>query len=282
MMGLTSITRDRLGSLLLILPALLTIGFLFLYPLGYSVIWAFHGSDGWTLSHLAKAYDFYSQDVWFTLLIVVAATAVIGLFSIMIGGYLTLGESRWAVGILKWLYRWPLFIPFVVAGQLMRTFLAKNGMMNSLLVSGGVMEPLQAASFLDWRGILITFVWKQTPFVTLLVAGAMAALDRSTIEAARNVGAGRLRILLQIVVPQVMPTLMTGLILSYVVMMSVLSVPMMINAQTPTMLTVDMAWRINSYGDYPVANALGFLSYAMTAVVAWAYLRRGVKEKGAA
>ncbi|GAB3119938.1 ABC transporter permease [Novispirillum itersonii] len=282
MMGLTSITRDRLGSLLLILPALLTIGFLFLYPLGYSVIWAFHGPDGWTLSHLAKAYDFYSQDVWFTLLIVVAATAVIGLFSIMIGGYLTLGESRWAVGILKWLYRWPLFIPFVVAGQLMRTFLAKNGMMNSLLVSGGVMEPLQAASFLDWRGILITFVWKQTPFVTLLVAGAMAALDRSTIEAARNVGAGRLRILLQIVVPQVMPTLMTGLILSYVVMMSVLSVPMMINAQTPTMLTVDMAWRINSYGDYPVANALGFLSYAMTAVVAWAYLRRGVKEKGAA
>lgn len=282
MMGLTSITRDRLGSLLLILPALLTIGFLFLYPLGYSVIWAFHGPDGWTLSHLAKAYDFYSQDVWFTLLIVVAATAVIGLFSILIGGYLTLGESRWAVGILKWLYRWPLFIPFVVAGQLMRTFLAKNGMMNSLLVSGGVIEPLQAASFLDWRGILITFVWKQTPFVTLLVAGAMAALDRSTIEAARNVGAGRLRILIQIVVPQVMPTLMTGLILSYVVMMSVLSVPMMINAQTPTMLTVDMAWRINSYGDYPVANALGFLSYAMTAVVAWAYLRRGVKEKGAA
>ena len=282
MMGLTSITRDRLGSLLLILPALLTIGFLFLYPLGYSVIWAFHGPDGWTLSHLAKAYDFYSQDVWFTLLIVVAATAVIGLFSILIGGYLTLGESRWAGGILKWLYGWPLFIPFVVAGQLMRTFLAKNGMMNSLLVSGGVMEPLQAASFLDWRGILITFVWKQTPFVTLLVAGAMAALDRSTIEAARNVGAGRLRILMQIVVPQVMPTLMTGLILSYVVMMSVLSVPMMINAQTPTMLTVDMAWRINSYGDYPVANALGFLSYAMTAVVAWAYLRQSVKEKGAA
>lgn len=279
-MGLTSITRDRLGSLLLILPALLTIGFLFLYPLGYSVIWAFYGPDGWTLTHLAKAYDFYSQDVWFTLLIVVAATAVIGLFSILIGGYLTLGESRWAVAALKWLYRWPLFIPFVVAGQLMRTFLAKNGMMNSLLVSGGVIEPLQAASFLDWRGILITFVWKQTPFVTLLVAGAMAALDRSTIEAARNFGAGRFRILFQIVVPQVMPTLMTGLILSYVVMMSVLSVPMMINAQTPTMLTVDMAWRINSYGDYPVANALGFLSYAMTAVVAWAYLRQSVKEKG--
>ena len=56
---------------------------------------------------------------------------------------------------------------------------------------------------LDWRGIVITFVWKQTPFVALLVAGAMASLDRSTIEAARNLGAGRLRILLEIVLPQV-------------------------------------------------------------------------------
>ncbi len=40
-------------------------------------------------------------------------------------------------------------------------------------------------------------------------------------------------------------------------MMSVLSVPLMIGVGTPTMLTVDMAFRVNSYGDYAVANALG-------------------------
>ena len=128
---------------------------------------------------------------------------------------------------------------------------------------------------------MITFVWKQTPFVALLVAGAMASLDRSTIEAARNLGAGRLRILLEIVLPQVRQTIAVGLILSFVVMMSVLSVPIMINAQTPTMLTVDMAFRINAYGDYGVANALGFISYLMTGLVAWIYLRQGVRQGAA-
>lgn len=274
-----SVYRDRLGSLFLISPALMTILFLFVYPLGYSLICAFHGADGWTLQHLIKAFDFYSKDIWFTVVIVVISTVLIGLLSILISGYLTLGESEMVVAILKWLYRWPLFIPCVVAGQLMRTFLAKNGMMNNILVTSGLLEPLQTTSLLDWRGIIITFVWKQTPFVTLLLVGAMASLDRSVIEAARNLGAGRFRILWQIVVPQVATTLMVGLILSYVVMMSVLSVPMMISVQTPTMLTVDMAWRINSYGDYPVANALGFVSYAMTAVVAWAYLRQSEQEK---
>ena len=53
---------------------------------------------------------------------------------------------------------------------------------------------------------------------------------------------------------------MVGLVLSFVTMMSVLSVPLMINAQSPTMITVDMAFRINAYGDYGVANALGLVS----------------------
>lgn len=273
---------NRKTSLILIAPALALLGLLFLYPLGYSLIWAFRDEElgGWGLQNFIKSWGLYSSDILFTLIIVTLSTAIIGALSVAIGGYLTLGENRVALTTLRWLYRWPLFIPFVVAAQLMRTFLAKNGMMNNIIVQAGLMEPLQAASFLDWRGIVITFVWKQTPFVALLVAGAMAALDRSTIEAARNLGAGRTRILFQIVVPQVATTLMVGLILSYVVMMSVLSVPMMINAQTPTMITVDMAWRINAYSDYGVANALGFISYAMTAVIAWVYLRQGVREGG--
>jgi ABC-type spermidine/putrescine transport system permease subunit I len=61
-------------------------------------------------------------------------------------------------------------------------------------------------------------------------------------------------------------------------MLSVLSVPMMVAGSQPTMLTVDMAFRINAYGDYPVANALGVISYLMTAFAAWLYLRHSVAE----
>jgi ABC-type spermidine/putrescine transport system permease subunit I len=274
--------QSRLISLALVAPALAILLALFVYPLGFSLVSAFEGEAGaWTVGNFTKAFDFYWRDISFTVLIVGLSTLLIGGFAIAIGGFLTLGENPRAVAALRWLYRWPLFIPFVVAGQLMRTFLAKNGMMNNALVELGLLGPLQADSYLDWRGIVVTFVWKQTPFVALLVAGAMAALDRATIEAARNLGAGRLRVLLEIVLPQVRQTLVVGLILSFVIMMSVLSVPLMINAQSPTMLTVDMAFRINAYGDYGVANALGFISYLMTGMVAWVYLRQGVKEGGA-
>jgi ABC-type spermidine/putrescine transport system permease subunit I len=121
----------------------------------------------------------------------------------------------------------------------MRTFLAKNGLMNNSFVALGVLEPLQTTSFLDWRGIVATFVWKQVPFVTLMLAGAMASLDRATIEAGRNLGASRPRVLIEIVLPQVAQTLLVGLVLSFVTMLSVLSVPLMVAGSQPTMLTVD-------------------------------------------
>jgi ABC-type sugar transport system permease subunit len=270
----------RLIGFALVFPALTTIVVLFAYPLAYSLVTAFETGQAWGIANFIKAYELYHSDIFFTVLIVGFSTIQIAIISIAIGGYLTLGGSPLAVAVLRWLYRWPLFIPFIVAGQLMRTFLAKNGMMNNVFVEVGLLTPLQTMSFLDWRGIVIAFVWKQTPFVALLVAGAMASLDRAMIEAARNLGASRLRILLEIVLPQVRQTLLVGLILSFVIMMSVLSVPLMINAQSPTMITVNMAFRINAYGDYGVANALGVISYLMTGVISWIYLRYAAAERG--
>jgi putative spermidine/putrescine transport system permease protein len=266
-------------GLLLLAPALALIALLFMLPLGVSIVTAFEAPDGsFTLAHFAKAWEFYHTDFWFTLGLTLLATVLIALGAIAIAGYLTLGENPTAQAVLRWLYRWPLFIPFIVTAQVMRGFLAKNGLMNHGLIAAGLIEPLQAQSFLDWRGIVIAFVWKQTPFVALMLAGAMASLDRSTIEAARNLGARRLRTLIEIVLPQVMQSLLVGLILSFVTMLSVLSVPIMLSGDSPTMLTVDIAYRINSHRDYGVANALGTISCVMAGVVAWFYLRQGVAQ----
>jgi putative spermidine/putrescine transport system permease protein len=252
----------RLAPLMLVMPALTMVLALFVYPLGYSLISAFTTKDAQpTLGNFAKAFELYGTDILFTVVIVVISTVLTGMFAAGIGGYLVLGAHPAAVTLLKWLYRWPLFIPFIVAAQCMRTFLAKNGMLNNTLDTLGLVDVAGLSGLLDWRGIIVTFVWKETAFVALLVSGAMAALDRAGIEAARNLGAGALRILIEILLPQVAGVMTVGLVLAFVTMLSVLSVPIMISGGSPTMITVDMAFRVNSYSDYGVANALGFVSY---------------------
>jgi ABC-type spermidine/putrescine transport system permease subunit I len=266
-------------GLLLVAPALALVGALFMLPLGFSLASAFTVPGGIGIANFTKAFELYSTDIAYTIFIVVTATLLTGLCATAIAGALTMGETPWLIGALRWLYRWPLFIPFIVAAQCMRTFLAKNGLMNNSFVGLGLLDPANTQSFLDWRGVIATFVWKQTPFVALLLAGAMASIDRATIEAGRNLGASRLRTLIELVLPQVSRTLLVGLVLSFVTMMSVLSVPMMVAGSQPTMMTVDMAFRINSYGDYPVANALGVISYAITACAAWFYLRHNLRDQ---
>ena len=274
--------RRSWAGLALASPALAIVAVFFIGPLVMSAVLAVRGKDGGlTTEHFAKAFEYYSTDLAFSAAIVVLSTLGIGIVAIAIAGYLTLGEHPRTLAFLRWLYRWPLFIPFIVTAQVMRTFLAKNGMLNHVLIGSGLIEPLQAQSLLDWRGIVIAFIWKQAPFVTLLLAGAMAAIDRQHIEAARNLGASRLRVLFEIVLPQARRTLLVGLVLSFVAMLSVLSVPMMINPNSPTMLTVDIAYRINSHGDYAVANALCLMSLVLASFGAWFYLREAARKAAA-
>ena len=120
---------SRWAALALVLPALVVVGLFFVVPLLLSAVGAFRAADGsFTLAHFDKSLDLYSRDLIFTVAIVALSTVLIAIVAIAIAGYLTLGENQRAVAVLRWLYRWPLFIPFVVAGQVMRTFLAKNGM----------------------------------------------------------------------------------------------------------------------------------------------------------
>jgi putative spermidine/putrescine transport system permease protein len=276
------VTERRPIFLLLVAPAVTLVLALFVYPLGYSLVSAFTDRDGQLgFDNIAKTLELYGTDIVFTLVIVIVSTALIGIFAAAIGGYLVLGVHPAAVAALKWLYRWPLFVPFIVAAQCMRSFLAKNGMFNNTLDTLGIVDVGTLSGLLDWRGIIVTFVWKETPFVALLVAGGMAALDRAGIEAARNLGAGGLRILCGIIVPQVAGVFTVGLVLAFVTMLSVLSVPIMISGGSPTMITVDMAFRVNSYSDYGVANALGLISYLIAGTAGWVYIRRNVASETA-
>lgn len=273
--------RRSLKSLLLVAPAALMIAILFLYPLGFSLIAAFtNDARQLTLAHFSKVYALYSSDIVFTLVIVLISVALLAVMSITLSAVITLSPCRPIVRMLGFLYRLPLFIPFIVAAQMMRTFLAKNGLMNNALVATDLFTPMETVSWLGWKGIIITFVWKQLAFATLLICGAMAALEQSQILAARNLGASRPRILFDIILPQVLPAIGVALVLSTVTMMSVLSVPLMIGVGTPTMMTVDMAFRVNSYGDYAVANALGVVSLLICGALSWFYLRHSLQQKG--
>jgi hypothetical protein len=91
---------------------------LFVYPLALSLGSSVTGDTGrLSADNFVKVFELYLGDIVFSGVVACATVALTDIMAVAIAGYLTLGQNRIAVAWLRWLYRWPLFIPFVVAAR---------------------------------------------------------------------------------------------------------------------------------------------------------------------
>jgi putative spermidine/putrescine transport system permease protein len=265
--------------LALLLPATALMLILYAWPFVSSVYRSFVAEEGGlTLAHYGKAFELYFRDVLFSLEVAILSTAIAAVLSISLSAYLRLRSGRIS-GLVGSLYRLPIFIPFVVVGQMMRTFLAPHGLLNIFLAQLGVVDLNAPLQLFNMQGLVLSFVWKQAAFMTLIILGGFQMIDDAFLEAARSVGANMLRVVLRILVPMNRASISVALILGFTSTIGTFTLPfMLIGGKVPTTVTVDIAHRVTYFGDYGVANALGVLSYLMVLFVAVYYLRYSVKK----
>lgn len=250
------------------------------YPFISSIYRSFlvQGQGALTLDNYVKVGDLYLRDVFFSIEIAFLSTALAAVLSITLGAYVRMAEGRLA-RLIGAVYRIPIFIPFVVVAQMMTTFLAPHGLLNVGLAQVGLVNLDQPMELLNWKGLTFGFVWKQAPFMTLIVLSGFEMVDNAYIEAARSFGARLPQVIFRILVPMSRASLSVALILAFTSTVGTFTLPyMLIGGKTPTTLTVDIAHRVTYFGDYGVANALGTVAYVLVLVTAIYYLRYTVKR----
>jgi putative spermidine/putrescine transport system permease protein len=253
---------------------------LYAFPFVSSIYRSFlvHGQPALTLDNYVKVGDLYLRDVFFSLEIALLSTTIAAVLSITLAAYVRLAEGRVA-RLIGAVYRIPIFIPFVVVAQMMTTFLAPHGLLNISLAQVGLVNLDAPMQLLNWKGLTFAFVWKQAPFMTLIVLSGFEMVDNAYIEAARSFGARLPQVIVRILVPMSRASLSVALILAFTSTVGTFTLPyMLIGGKTPTTLTVDIAHRVTYFGDYGVANALGTIAYIMVLVTAIYYLRYTVKR----
>lgn len=265
--------------LVLLLPATALMLVLYAWPFVSSVYRSFLDPEGGlTLANYAKAYELYFRDVIFSLEVAVLSTVFAATFSIALSTYVRLANNRISK-FAAFLYRLPIFIPFVVVGQMMRTFLAPHGLLNVFLAQLGIIDLDSPLQFFNLQGLTVSFVWKQAPFMTLIILGGFQLIDDAYIDAARSVGANIVQVIIKILVPMSRASIAVAVILAFTSTISTFTLPfMLIGGKVPTTVTVDIAHRVTYFGDYGVANSLGVLSYLLVLITAIYYLRYSVRK----
>jgi putative spermidine/putrescine transport system permease protein len=80
-------------------------------------------------------------------------------------------------------------------------FLGRNGIFNQGLMAAGITsEPLEFLLFSDFA-VVVAYVHLFTLFMVVPIFNSMARIDKSLLEAARDAGAGRFRVVAEIVLP---------------------------------------------------------------------------------
>jgi sulfate transport system permease protein len=102
----------------------------------------------------------------------------------------------------------PLALPTAVAGLVYSALYVEQGWLGRWLV------PLGIQGAYSYLGIVLVLVFVSLPFAVRVVQPVIESLDRDAEEAARILGASRTQAFLRVVLPGILPAVVTGFALS--------------------------------------------------------------------
>ena len=113
----------------------------------------------------------------------------------------------------------PFALPTAVGGLALASVYAPNGWIGRWVAPGSVVGtffgPEGVKLAYSRTGVVIALVFVSFPFVVRTVQPVIQMLDKGLEEAAATLGAGRLRTFVQVILPTLLPSLLTGFALAF-------------------------------------------------------------------
>ena len=103
----------------------------------------------------------------------------------------------------------PFALPTAVAGIALTALYSKNGWIGALLAPFGIQIAFTQA------GVLVALVFIGLPFVVRTVEPVLQDLEPEVEDAALSLGANRVQIFLRVILPTILPALLTGTALAF-------------------------------------------------------------------
>ena len=169
-----------------------------------------------------------------------------------------------------------LIIPFWTS-SLMRLYgwiimFRANGVLDTFLLALGIIrEPLRL--LYSYPAVITGMVYVLLPFMIYSVFTSAEKLDRMLVEAARNLGASRLRAFLTVSFPLTMPGLFSGFVLTFIPSMGLFFLADILGGNKVVLVGNLIQEQLVKAHDWPFAAALSAALMVLTSVFIALYRR---------
>jgi spermidine/putrescine transport system permease protein len=259
--------RSRLGPYLLVAPAAAVFLLLFAVPLLYFLVLSFWQVafyrlvPTFTLANYAQALTRYPDVGLATVLVALATAALTTALGFVYAMVARFAAGRWGEPLL-FLAVLTLFGGYLMKIYAWKTILGNEGLLNSALVSSGIVDRPIAALLYSPGAVVVTLVHLLLPFAILPVYGAMRGVSPIELEAARDLGARPWRVVPDVLVPRCRAGVVGAFAATFLLAAGDYVTPTLVGGKM-TMIGNLIAPQFGQWFNWPLGAAMSFVTLAM-------------------
>jgi putative spermidine/putrescine transport system permease protein len=281
------------AELLMLLPALLTVALLFGGGLLLGLLQSLGSVGLFSLEHLTTAHfgrmlsdpDFLPS-LGLTFAVAAVSTAIALALSLALALFLVFFQHRNT--LVRFIVQIPLTVPHLVVAVAMVFLLSPTGVVSRVAAGLGLIEASRQFPLLVNDpmavGIVAAYVWKEVPFITLMLMAVLANTGTELMQVGQTLNAGRWQRFRYILLPTVTPALGAAGLIVFAFTFGAFEIPYLLGQTYPMMLPV---WAYKNYSDVdllarPEGIATGLLIAGVVAlsVVVSQWLAQTARKRG--
>jgi len=242
----------------------------FLAPIIIIVIYSFlkkglYGGVEWELS--LEAYRSLTNPSFLaitgrTLTVSVISTVITILVALPCGYFMARSKYQTLLLLLIIVPFWTNFLIRVFAWM---NILGNNGFINELLMRFNLIKDYIPFMY-NQKAVILVMIYMYLPYAILPLFATIDKFDFSLLEAARDLGANKLRAIIKVLLPNIKSGLFTAILFTFIPIFGQYAVPQLVGGKDSYMLGNIIADQILKSRNWPLASAISMVLTVVTTV----------------
>jgi spermidine/putrescine transport system permease protein len=271
---------EAAGGLALISPPALYALLLLAAPLGTLLVYSFL-TDGYltivrefTLANYREAWTdpLYRLVMLRSLGVAMAVTVVTVLLAFPIAYYVSFHVQPSRKALWLFLITIPFWTSYLIRVFLWKVILGYNGVVNSSLLSLGVIEEPLTFILYNVNSVVITLAHAYAPFAILPIFVALEKIDRSLLEAGQDLGESRMVTFWRVTLPLAMPGVIGAVLIVFIPTIGDYVTPQLVGGPEGRMVANLIQVQFLRLDNYPLGSAIAVSAMAIVTAVSLVFL----------
>lgn len=280
----------RRGLLLVAPPALYAL-LLLAAPLAAVLAFSFWTQDYLTLDTTPRLDNYrealteplYRELLGRSVLIAGAVTGATVALAFPVAYYVSFHVAPGRKSLWLFLLTLPFWTSYLIRVFLWKVILGFNGVLNTSLLGLGIVEEPVTALLYNANAVVITLAHAFAPFAILPIFVSLEKIDRSLLEAARDLGETRLTAFLRVTLPLAMPGVVAACLIVFIPTVGDYVTPRLVGGPDGAMIATMIQTQFMRLNNAPLGAALSVITMATVALVALVFValnRRFLRARG--